>query len=304
MPDISVIIPVYNTGTLLCETVNSVLGQSFSDFELILVDDGSKQETKEIINSFTDSRIKIIFKENGGVASARNTGLAAAKGTYIALLDHDDLWHKDKLSRQKSMLDKDNDAVLVYSPIECFGSSDTISIPNYECVNGNAFLSELQQNKIHSTSCVMFRRDIVTENKIFFSSKTVPCDDWHFYLQLSQYGKFLCASGVPVYYRLHSGNQSSDVSKMYKAGIRVLEIISKEINEISERTKIPAKTISLNLNLHLAKHWRGLAFCACKKHDYKNAAIMLKHELKCRFSLKATLMYAVFSLLKLATLFK
>lgn len=180
MAEISVIIPVYNTGALLIETVNSVLQQSFTDFELILVDDGSREPTREIIAGFTDERIVVITQPNGGVASARNTGISAASGKYIALLDHDDLWHKDKLLIQKQMLDSDSGAVLVYSPIEVFGSSDTIDIPDYGIVGGDAFVSELEQNKIHSTSCVMFRKETVEKNGIVFVTGTVPCDDWYF----------------------------------------------------------------------------------------------------------------------------
>lgn len=298
MPEISVIIPIYNTGTLLRETVKSVLEQSFSAFELILVDDGSNEETQKIISSFDDQRIRVIRKENGGVASARNTGILAANGDYIALLDHDDLWHKDKLKFQKALLDADKDAVLVYSSIESFGTSDTIQIPEYSIIEGNAFLSELEQNKIHSTSCVMFRRNTVLENNILFVPETVPCDDWYFYLQISQYGKFLHAPDVPVYYRLHGGNLSSNVERMYRAGITVLQKIKLELEEISKRIDVSAEKLSGILNHHLAKHFRGLAYLAVKQRDFSAAANYLSDELHTVFSLKAAAMVIVFSVLK------
>lgn len=298
MPQISVIIPVYNTGTLLRETVNSVLEQSFSDFELILVDDGSNDETKQIISSFDDTRIKVIRKENGGVASARNTGILAAEGDHVALLDHDDLWHKDKLKVQKALLDADEDAVLVYSPIESFGTSDTIQIPEYDIIEGNAFLSELEQNKIHSTSCVMFRRSTVLVNDIRFVSETVPCDDWYFYLQISRYGKFLHSPDVPVYYRLHGGNLSSNVERMYRAGIAVLLKTEMELEQISKRIDIPSETLSGVLNHHLAKHFRGLAYLAVKQRNFSAASNYLCDELHVAFSLKAAVMMSVFSVLK------
>ena len=298
MPQISVIIPVYNTGTLLRETVNSVLEQSFSDFELILVDDGSNDETKQIISSFDDTRIKVIRKENGGVASARNTGILAAEGDYVALLDHDDLWHKEKLKVQKALLDADEDAVLVYSPIESFGTSDTIQIPEYDIIEGNAFLSELEQNKIHSTSCVMFRRSTVLVNDIRFVSETVPCDDWYFYLQISRYGKFLHSPDVPVYYRLHGGNLSSNIERMYRSGIAVLLKTEMELEQISKRIDIPSETLSGVLNHHLAKHFRGLAYLAVKQRNFSAASNYLCDELHVAFSLKAAAMMSVFSVLK------
>ena len=299
MPDISVIIPVYNTGILLRETVNSVLEQSYSDFELILVDDGSNSETQQILSSFNDERITVIHQENRGVACARNVGIAAAQCDYIALLDHDDLWHKDKLLRQKAVLDMHDDVVLVYSSVECFGKSTTIQVPEYEVINGNAFISELQQNKIHSTSCVMFRRDVIKEKNIQFIADTVPCDDWFFYLQMAQYGKFLHSPHVPVYYRLHEKNLSSDVRKMYLAGITVLKKIKAEFGEISLRLNIPVKTLENVADGHLVKHFEGLAFLAAGEDDFSSASQYLQEALHTRFSFKVCLKLIFFNFLKI-----
>ena len=296
MPDISVIIPVYNTGALLRETVNSVLEQSYSDFELILVDDGSNPETKQILSSFDDKRITVIHQENRGVACARNTGIAASRSDYIALLDHDDLWHKDKLLRQKSLLDIHDDAVLAYSPVECFGKSSTIQVPEYDIINGNAFISELQQNKIHSTSCVMFRRNIIKENNILFVAETVPCDDWFFYLQMAQHGKFLHSPDVPVQYRLYEKNLSSDVRKMYLTGMTVLEKIRAEFGKISLRLNIPVKTLEDIADRHLVKHFEGLAYIAAGEHDFTSASAYLNAALHTKFSFKVCLklLYFIF----------
>ena len=299
MAEISVIIPVYNTGNILFETVNTVLEQSVSDFELIIVDDGSSSETSAIIDSLTDRRIRVIHQGNQGVAAARNTGIAAASGKYIALLDHDDLWHKDKLKVQKAILDADESIVLTYSSIECFGKSESIQIPDYKVITGDPFLSELEQNKIHSTSCVMFKRCTVLENQIEFSTEAVPCDDWYFYLQLAQYGKFVHTPDVPVYYRLHESNLSSDVKRMYSAGIWVLQKIQEESREISKQTQLAAKVILEVLNRHLAKHYRGLAYLAVKQRDFSAASRYLKEDLRADFSLKGALGFILFSLLAL-----
>ena len=293
MIDVSVIIPVYNTPEkILSETVNSVLDQSFSYFELIIVDDGSNDETRAMLDRLSDERIRVIHRPNGGVACARNTGIASARGRFIALLDHDDLWHPDKLARQKQMLDESPETVLVYSQIEVFGVSDTIQIPEYAEVGDNAFLSELEQNRIQSMSCVMFRRDVVERNNIQLRPEFVPCDDWDFYLQIAKYGRFRCSSGVPVYYRLHSGNQSADVCRMYKAGISVLENILSGVDDIAQALSISRKEITGSARKHLAKHWRGLARSSYLEHKYSQAAEYAARELKCRFSLKAVIVFA------------
>lgn len=93
---ISIIIPAYNAADYLVQTIESVLNQTYSDFELILVDDGSTDRTCEIIKDYQgkDARIKYFYKENGGVSSARNLGLQKATGDFVSFLDSDDLWDK------------------------------------------------------------------------------------------------------------------------------------------------------------------------------------------------------------------
>ena len=122
MAEISVIIPVFNTGMILKNTIESVLDQTFTDFELIIVDDGSTDSTTAgVLNCQTDRRIRIIHQENSGVAAARNRGIREARGRYIAFLDHDDLYLPEKLEVLKSLLDETADAVLAYSPVIPFG---------------------------------------------------------------------------------------------------------------------------------------------------------------------------------------
>lgn len=108
---ISVIIPLYNKEKSITDTVNSVLNQTFKDFELIIVNDGSKDNSLSVVNKFTDKRVKIIDKPNGGVSSARNVGILNAKYEYIAFLDGDDIWynkHLEILFNAIQNLDDDN----------------------------------------------------------------------------------------------------------------------------------------------------------------------------------------------------
>jgi glycosyltransferase involved in cell wall biosynthesis len=99
MPKVSVIVPVYNVEKFIHETITSVLNQTFTDFELLVVDDESPDQSIAICQQFTDLRIKIIRQKNRGLAGARNTGIRHAQGEFIALLDSDDLWHPEKLAR-------------------------------------------------------------------------------------------------------------------------------------------------------------------------------------------------------------
>ena len=115
---ISIIVPVYNAGKCIKETIESVLSQSYEDFELLLIDDCSKDDSEEIIKSFNDARVKYIKQpENMGAWAARNRGLEEAKGRYIAFLDADDLWEKDKLKKEFEFMQKE-DAGFVFTGYE------------------------------------------------------------------------------------------------------------------------------------------------------------------------------------------
>ena len=115
MPKVSVIIPTYNRADLLPRTINSVLNQTFTDFELFVIDDGSTDNTKEVIESFVkqDSRVKYLWQKNSGEASSpKNTAFKHCTGEYIAYLDHDDEWLPTKLEKQLKLFESSNDPKL------------------------------------------------------------------------------------------------------------------------------------------------------------------------------------------------
>ena len=114
-PLISVIMPVYNVEAYVGEAIASVIGQSFANWELIIIDDGGCDASMVICRMFADKRIRIITQANRGLAGARNTGIAAAQGRYIALLDSDDRWHPDKLLMHMIHLEADASVDVSYA---------------------------------------------------------------------------------------------------------------------------------------------------------------------------------------------
>jgi len=118
MPKVSVIIPTYNRAHLVGKAIESVLAQTYRDFEIIVVDDGSADATGEVVNSFQDSRISYIYQKNSGVASARNRGITASRGEYIALLDSDDVWLSEYLSLTVEQMEANPEVALVCS--DCY----------------------------------------------------------------------------------------------------------------------------------------------------------------------------------------
>ncbi|MCT7983245.1 glycosyltransferase family 2 protein [Laspinema sp. A4] len=103
---VSVVVPVYNVETYIAETIQSILNQTYSNFEILLVNDGSSDRSIEIIQTFDDPRITLIHQENQGVSAARNRGIAQAKGEYVALIDGDDIWAPEKLEKHVEHLEK------------------------------------------------------------------------------------------------------------------------------------------------------------------------------------------------------
>lgn len=114
-PRVSVVIPLYQTERYIAEAVRSVLAQTFDDFEVVVVDDGSSDNGPTVVRCFGDKRIRLVTQSNRGLAGARNTGIREARGAYIALLDADDRWHPDKLARHVALLDARPDVGLTYS---------------------------------------------------------------------------------------------------------------------------------------------------------------------------------------------
>ena len=124
MPKVSVIIPTYNRAAYVKEAIDSVLGQSYEDYEIIVVDDGSSDDTNAVVKGFGDSRIRYIYQKNKGISGARNTGIRNARAQFVALLDSDDIWFPQILELEVPILDQNPDLCLVYSKAHAMDQED------------------------------------------------------------------------------------------------------------------------------------------------------------------------------------
>lgn len=183
MPFFSVIIPAYNRYQLLKRAIDSVLNQTFEDFELIVVDDGSTDETPGVAIEY-EGRITYIRQDNGGVSNARNRGIHLARSPYIAFLDSDDVWFPEKLNEQCSYIDCHPD-VLIHQ-------TDELWIRNGRRVNpmkkhmkreGAIFLESLDRCMISPSSVVM-RRDLFERFGLFDENLPV-CEDYDLWLRIA-----------------------------------------------------------------------------------------------------------------------
>jgi glycosyltransferase involved in cell wall biosynthesis len=225
MPTISVVIPTYNAESTILETISSVQEQTFLDFELIVIDDGSTDRTLELLHSIGDNRLRIFSYENGGVAVARNRGISHATGEFIAFLDQDDLWTPDKLELQLAALQRHPEAGVAYSWTYFMDEKEgSRSFHPGEPVffEGNVYADLLVKNFIASGSNVLIRRQAI-ESVGEFDPKCAGADEWDYCLRLAINWSFVVVPRLQIFYRRHSNATSSKMEKMKKVCLVVLE---------------------------------------------------------------------------------
>jgi len=220
---ISVIIPVYNGEKTIRETIESVLNQTFSDFELIVINDGSQDLTLDIIANIEDTRLKIFSYPNAGQAVSRNRGFSHASGEFIAFLDADDLWIPDKLESQLKALQEHPNAAVAYS-----WTNFIDEMGHYLCnssnrtVNGDAYAELLLYNFLDSGSNPLIRRQALAQVG-GFDKELVPAEDWDMYLRLAARYHFVAVPLPQILYRVSTNSQSTNVSKLEAVSVMVLE---------------------------------------------------------------------------------
>lgn len=234
---VSIIIPTYNRANCIRETITSVLNQTYQNFEIIIIDDGSIDNTKEIIQAFLDERIKYIYQEHNGLpASARNKGLKLAKGEYIAFLDSDDLWFPQKLKIQINFM-KENPSILL---VATNGLIFTLK-PNMKVLslknNIKISFKELLQNNIIINSSVMMRKNVIQIIGFLDESSVLrygeDCDYWLRLLNLKN-NSILILKDILVKYR-DSKNSRIKLYKdpsFFKQKYRIKSYIYRKYNSL------------------------------------------------------------------------
>lgn len=230
MTKVSVIIPTYQSEAYISQAIESVLKQSYKDFEIIIVDDGSKDNTDKILKTYSSNNfIKMIFQKNQGPSTARNRGINESSGEYIAFLDSDDIWLPDKLEKQIKVMENDPLIGLVYSDTYFFDSekiwpktSFRFQIPG----KGSVFNTLFVENFIPLLT-VIIRRTCMDANNLF-NSEFEPAEDYDLWLRVSQKMKIAYVNEPLAKYRVHPKQASSKAEKMLSNLIRMKENIIED----------------------------------------------------------------------------
>lgn len=217
-PLVSVIIPTFNRAKLLRQCVKSILEQSYSNLEIIIVDDGSNDNSFNAIKKIKDLRISYFKKKNEGVASARNYGIKKANGKYITFCDDDDLFLKEKIRVQVNFLENNKNLAFCYT--NGFIVKNLSKKKFFSHLHQRTFAQLLLENSQILTASVMARLKIVKKIK-GFNEELKMCEDYDLWLRMAEKYSFNYIDKVFVLINKHSGNMSADTKSLFKYGVQV-----------------------------------------------------------------------------------
>ncbi len=223
-PVVSVVIPTYNHAEYVLDTLASVFGQTFTDYEIIVVNDGSPDDTTARLRPLAEAgRVRYFEQANAGQAVARNRGFAEARGEFIAFLDDDDLWPPDKLAWQVAAMREHPEWAMLSGlsgllgadgvPAESHRADDVLVLqPTEEMFEGSG---------IHSPGQVLIRRDALAAVG-GFDPKLWGSDDMDLWIRLSAQGVAAQIRRTALYYRVHGGNASHAIGRMFWNAVRTV----------------------------------------------------------------------------------
>ena len=225
-PLVSVVIPSRNRADMLREALDSVIRQTYREFEVIVVDDGSRDHTRDVASTY-DDRIRYIYQESRGRSEARNSGVLASKGEYVAFLDDDDVWYPRKLDLQVAVLDHNRDVDVVYGAAVLVGegSRDLLSA---ELPPPDSLLERLISSKwiMPAAASVLMVRRTALERSGLFDRTVEPFEDWELWVRLAASGAGFAQLREPLAeYRMHESNSLRDREFMLAGHLAALEKI-------------------------------------------------------------------------------
>jgi len=254
---VSTIIPAWNAAGFLARTVESALAQTYPDHEIVIVDDGSTDDTGAIADGFAarHANIRVVHQVNRGLPGARNRGIDEAKGDYVAPLDADDLWHPEKLARQVAAIEAMPGAGLAYGWFRRIDEADRV-LPGSASpvVEGWAFHRHLDGNFISNGSSPLIRTDVA--RAIRYDENYRSAEDYLFQIEVARRYRFACASAYLTGYRVRAGSMSHDVERMVRWHLAMFRQVRGEA-KATARSIIDRRIARLEIELARNRLRRG-----------------------------------------------
>ena len=224
MPKISVVMPAYNAEKYIGESIDSILNQTYGDFEFIIINDGSRDSTKEIILSYSDNRIVYLENEiNSGIVVTLNKGLKYATGEYIARMDADDIAVAERLEKQIEFMEKNKDVGVLGTGICIFGE-DVQEQARVFTTNPEQLKAELIFNSCIAHPTVMMRSNILKNNGLSYDLEYAGAEDYNLWWKIAKVSRIATIPDLLVKYRIHSSQITKKKDeKYYKMMIKLME---------------------------------------------------------------------------------
>jgi glycosyltransferase involved in cell wall biosynthesis len=260
-----VLLPIYNAESHIEETLNSLFNQSFKDFEVIAVDDGSKDRSFEILSRYPDPRLKVFQnKNNMGISGTLNRAISLSNGTYLARMDADDLCRTDRLEMQVQFLDQNSDIDIIGSNIRLFGATITRVIRNP--IHDLGIKSALFFNSAMAHPTVMFRASKINKNDYLYDSHFNKAEDYELWTRLAFTLNFANIDEPLLDYRIHA-SQISTASAQKQA-----ELASEIRLNLFKKLEVPFTEEQIKLHEKIT-HWN---FSRLTKEDFTQIMAWMK----------------------------
>lgn len=274
---VSVILPTYNCGHFLPDSLGSVLSQTYNFYEIIVIDDGSTDDTKEVLNPFMQKIKYIHLEQNRGLPTARNIGIQAAQGKYIAFLDADDLWLPEKLQTDMEYFDKHPDVGMVYSKHTNIDENGVVLDEGIKkrLPSGNIFIRLFSEQNFIVPSSVVVRKDVFATTGLF-DEQLFNCQDWDMWLRIAFYFKVAGINKPLVKYRHNPRSLSKNRNNVLKYQKLVID---KTYNAFKDKMcRISEKLYKKRLASHYAKAGRYYLRIGNKSLANENFRLSLKYD--------------------------
>ena len=261
MPEVSVVIPAYNSARFIGEALQSVFDQTFKDYEIIVVDDGSTDSTKQVIDRY-GNKIRYVFQQQGGQAKARNRGIRDSLGRFIAFLDADDVWLPLKLEKQVCMFHRCSELAMVFTENSIFNESGVCrtSLGKGEKLMKGDVAKNIFLHSGVLTSTVMVRSEVFDKIGLFEEELRLAEDD-NMWIRIAANSEVALINEPLVGYRIHPDEITSDrmrLMKSIKANIRLLRQKDERVRERIEEV-IPLRLSFVEFGLGY-EHFRNQKF--------------------------------------------
>jgi glycosyltransferase involved in cell wall biosynthesis len=240
-PLVSIIIPAFNAEEFIAKTLESVLGQTYRNIEVLVVNDGSQDKTPEIVQEYTqrDVRIKLLNQANAGVAAARNLGIQHAKGSLIAPIDADDLWSYEAVAKLVTQLQSSCSEVgVVYAwSIDIDEQDQPTGGFHAAKIDGNVYKTLICHNFLGNASATLIRKICIEQiggyDIQFRAQNAQGCEDWDLYIRLAEHYKFAVVPEFLIGYRKVSSGMSKDFNQMARSQQIMLKKVQNRHPKIS-----------------------------------------------------------------------